>query len=126
MNEFITLNGETIALCLAAPNWEQPIVVELTLPATVERSLSADESRRVFASSVRYELEYKALFPTAADSTDFRVWLNRLKGELVAVPMWTDQVELSCEVPRPSPRRGCDLPLQALVAGPLSPARTLR
>lgn len=93
--KFITLNSESVALCLAPPNWSSPITVELNLPANINRAISRRESRRVFATSVRYSLAYSALFPTAKDSTDFRLWLTRIKAEPVAVPLWTDAVEIA-------------------------------
>jgi hypothetical protein len=94
--KFITIGAETIALCLAMPDWSRDVTVELTLPTDVARSLNARESRRNFAASFRYSLGYTALFGDARESTDANLWLLRLKGEeTVAVPLWTDGVELA-------------------------------
>lgn len=97
--KFVTLGGETVALCLASPNWagDSPVTLELALPTEIAKALSDREARRNFARTFRYTLTYKTLFATARESTDFRLGLLRLKGETVAVPMWVDAVELSTD-----------------------------
>jgi uncharacterized phage protein (TIGR02218 family) len=94
--QFITYKGETVALFLLAPNWAQAVKLELQLPFTdITKGLSAREQRRAFGDSARYSLEYSVTTADAKTSTDLRLWLNRLKGETVAVPLWTDGVEIS-------------------------------
>jgi hypothetical protein len=99
--KFISYNGEKIALFLAPPNWADAVNVELTLPFTeITTAISAQESRRTFGKSARYSLEYSVApgpdpANDAAFSTNLRLWLQRLKEEMVAVPMWTDAVEIA-------------------------------
>lgn len=93
---FIDYGGETIALLLAQPNWAQPVTLELSLPFTdITKGISARESRKVFGLSSRYSFAYSVWLPDTETCTDFRLWINRLKGETLAVPLWTDQIILS-------------------------------
>src|SRR5207248_3025394 len=94
--QFITLNGETIALCLAQPNRATEPEITASLPTDIAwHPIAKDESRRVFAGAARYQQKYKTTLRTAADCTEFRMWLNRLKSELVAVPLWSDRCRLA-------------------------------
>jgi len=93
--KFIDYGGETVALLLATPNWAQSLEVSMTLPTAIDKAISARESRRAFATSMRYSLGYTVDFFSTRQATDLRLWLNRLKGETVAVPLWTDAVEIS-------------------------------
>jgi hypothetical protein len=93
--KFVDYNSETIALCLTPPDWAREVKVELNIPTDVAKGISARESRRSFAQSARYTLEYQLDSADAKASTEMRIGLQRLKGETVAVPMWTDQCELS-------------------------------
>jgi hypothetical protein len=96
--QFITWNGETIALCLAQPNLASKLEITATLPTDVAwHPIAKDESRRVFAGASRYQQKYKTTLRTAADCTEFRLWLNRLKDELVAVPVWSDRCTLATD-----------------------------
>lgn len=97
---FLEYNSAPLALCLAPPNWAQPIKIEIQAPVTdVTTALSRKETRSAFGVSARYSLEYTIDTADARQSTDLRLWLNRLRTEqLVAVPMWTDGVELSSPV----------------------------
>lgn len=105
---------ETLALCAARPNWLEAMKLEASLPTDVTRGLSARESRRAFALTSRYTFEHLFDAKDAADSTDLRLWLNRLKNETVAVPLWTDQVEL---------RLGCNAGATTLQKTSPNPAR---
>ena len=103
--KFITYNAEAIALCLALPDWGQEFKVEIEQPFTdVAAAVSHRESRRRFGRTSRYALEFsvqvRATLPPApvvrtdaAYSTSLRLFLQRLKGEPVVVPMWMDGVE---------------------------------
>jgi uncharacterized phage protein (TIGR02218 family) len=96
---FIDYDDETLALLLATPNWSSDIKLQIDLPFTlVQKALSARESRGAFATSSRYSLEYEFFSEDAKQSSDLRLWLNRLKDETVAVPMWADGVELTASV----------------------------
>ena len=93
--QFINYNGpfgaEAIALLLASPNWDVEPKCEPQLPTDVaSHPISAFESRRTFAGSSRYELTYKAEFWSIQEQTEFRLWLNQLKDQTIAVPLWTD------------------------------------
>lgn len=93
---FISYNSETLALLLAPPDWSTAVKIDLELPADVDRNqVSARESRRTFAQSARYSMTYRAGLASSSESTELRIYLARLKGETVAVPLWTDGVPLS-------------------------------
>lgn len=102
--KFLNYNGETLALFLTPPDWGEAVKLDLSLPFTdVTAALSHQESRRTFGRSARYQIEYAVSAPLeqsaiAAWSTNLRLWLQRLKGETVAVPLWTDGVELASAV----------------------------
>lgn len=94
--KFVDYNGETIALILAQPNWATPPRVTDTLPFTsLDKAISGREKRQAFGTSNRYLFEFSPRFATADKSTEFRIGLNRLTEETVAVPLWTDGVQLS-------------------------------
>lgn len=95
--KFIDYAGETIALILTPPNWrEAKPRCETLLPfTTIDKALSARESRRNWGRSSRYTIEFAPRFRTAAAATEFRLGLNALKVEPVAVPMWLDGVKIS-------------------------------
>lgn len=92
---FINYAGEDIALLLAVHNWTHDLKVTPSLPAEVQRAISNRESRRNYARSFRYALEYAIDTFDAKETTDLKLWLLRLKGETVAVPMWPDYVEIT-------------------------------
>jgi hypothetical protein len=93
---FLTYLGAPLALFAGRPNYaQQPVKEELTLPTGVTRAILGSESRRAYATANRYTQDYHYDARDAVDSTDVRKWLERLKTELVAVPMWSDQVTLS-------------------------------
>ena len=94
--KFISYSGETIALCLIEPNWQEPLRVEIDLSqnTNITAALSAKETRERFGRTSRYSFEYSVFTDDAAESAKLRLFLQRLKGETVAVPMWMDGVEL--------------------------------
>jgi hypothetical protein len=95
--KFISYSGATIALVLAQPNWNSKPVLSMSLPTDATRGISGRESRRNFARSSRYSFNYTTRFNDAADATEFRIGLQRLKDELMAVPLWVDPVRLSAQ-----------------------------
>lgn len=97
--KFITHASETIALILAPPNRTSKPQLTTMLPHTsVDRALSAQESRRNFGRTLRYTLEYTPRFRTAAQSTEFRLGLVRLRDEPVAVPLWDDGITITSKI----------------------------
>jgi uncharacterized phage protein (TIGR02218 family) len=94
--KFVDYGGATIALILAQPNWATPPKCTATLPFTsIDKATSGRESRQNFGESHRYLLDYTPRFQGAALSTEFRIGLNRLTEETVAVPLWIDSVIIS-------------------------------
>ena len=92
-SDFITLDSETVALLLASPNYaDGSFKVSLTLPNEITTAISSRETRRNFARFARYTQEYEIDTSSAKETTDLRMWLLRLKGETVAVPLWQDGV----------------------------------
>jgi uncharacterized phage protein (TIGR02218 family) len=97
--KFISYGGETLALILAQPNWSVSPRVTDTLPFTsIEKANTGREGRQNFGRSNRYLLDYTPRFSGAAAATEFRIGLNRLAEETLAVPLWTDSVVLSSPV----------------------------
>ena len=92
MIRFVQHASETLALLLLPPNWASPVKVDLELPVEITPGLTSVESRRSFAKSARYTLSYTGYLDSARNATDFRQAMGRLKGEIVAVPLWPDAV----------------------------------
>lgn len=88
--------GEPLALILVPPDWGQPVelVPDLSTLVEIETSPSALESSRAFGRSARYTFTFTGALRDARECTDFRLGMRRLKSELTALPLWTDQVEL--------------------------------
>jgi len=91
----ITYNGASAGLLCTQPNWETPVTVSLELPTDIEREpITFYESRRAFAESARYNMQWRAYLPNAAAAEELRIFLTRIRGEPVLVPMWTDMCEI--------------------------------
>lgn len=84
-----------IVLLLDEPEMSAGYAIELSTPAKVDKSLASKEERRVFARSFRLSVEYTLALETAAQCSALRHGLKRLKGEMLGVPLWMDQVLLS-------------------------------
>ena len=93
--QLVNFNGAQAAMLAARPNWDTPIKLTLDLPSDVEKqAITFLESRRNFAKSARYTFEWRCYLSNAADATELRILLTRLRGESVIVPLWTDVCEL--------------------------------
>lgn len=90
MLRFLQHAGETLALLLLEPDWGQPVKIDLELPVEITAGLTSVESRRAFGKSARYSISYTGYLDSARASTDFRQAMGRLKGEIVAIPVFTD------------------------------------
>lgn len=95
---FLTYSGEACALLPYEPEWSQTMKVTAKMVTDVERGLSAVESRRVFGSTARYEMEYQAHVAGVLECTRLKQGLDRMKGETVIVPLWTDGMELAAGI----------------------------
>jgi hypothetical protein len=91
---FIDYGDETLALLLAEPDRGKEVKITPHLPASITPALSDRKSRRNYARSFLHDLEYTLDLRDARASADLRLWLLRLKGETVAVPLWNDFVEI--------------------------------
>jgi hypothetical protein len=92
--QMITWNTVTTGLLVAPPNWDTEVKVSLELPTDISKEpITLQESRRNFAASARYKLSWRAYLFTAADATELRIFLTRLRGEAVLAPLWPDQCE---------------------------------
>ena len=90
----VTIQGAQYGLLAASPNWEREVKVSLELPTDVSKEpITFNESRRNFAQSARYRMTWTSYLATAADSTELRLFLTRIRGETLAVPMWPDACE---------------------------------
>ncbi len=103
------------ALILARPNRSTHPRLTLEIPFTeTDRAISAREARRAFGRSSRYTLEYAPWLKNAGMATEFRIGLERLHAELVAVPLWDDVIVLNT---------GCSASATSLQKTSLDPAR---
>src|SRR5947209_14625874 len=98
-SQFINYSGETIALVLARPNRkDDPKIVPNFLSDAHGHPISKFESRRNYARSVRYDVQFRARLPSVAEATEFRIWLNKQKQQTIAIPLWTDVCYLTAAV----------------------------
>jgi hypothetical protein len=82
---------DDLALCLAPPNWRTAPRATAEFPfIDIQRALLGNETRRSFGLTKKHGLQYSPIFLNTFDSTALRLGLNRLKAELVGVPLWTD------------------------------------
>lgn len=94
--QFIDYNGAPLALFLLRPNWDHQVKLTIAQEFTdVTPARSRKEQRANLGRSSRYSLEYSVLTDDARQSHDVREWLKHLDDELVAVPLWTDGVEIA-------------------------------
>jgi hypothetical protein len=99
IGQIVLINGAETALLTAQPNWESEVSILLELPTDVARQpITLKESRRNFAQSARYTMGWKAYLPTTKDAEELRIFLTRIRGEPVAVPIWPDQCSLNVDV----------------------------
>jgi len=96
-----TVDGQQVALLLAKPNWATEVTITLELPTDVSKeAITFTESRRNFAQSARYKMKWSSYMSNAADATELRLFLTRVRGESIVVPLWTDMCELAVGIPR--------------------------
>jgi len=92
----ITYNATQYGLLAAQPNWDTEIKITLDLPTDVSKeAITFQESRRAFARSARYKMSWTCYLYSASDATEARLFLTRIRGEPVMVPLWPDQCELA-------------------------------
>jgi len=91
----ITFQGAQVGLLVAPPNWDTEIKVSLALPTDVAKQpITFAESRRNFAQSARYKITWTTYLSNAADATELRIFLTRVRGESILAPLWPDVCEL--------------------------------
>lgn len=95
--EWVTLGGQPSVLFLLPPNFATNIKVSLSVMDMAQVTQDNKSSTRSFTSKGRYKIEMECLCGNSQESTDIRQGLNRLKGELVALPLWTDSVSLTTQ-----------------------------
>src|SRR5215831_3445143 len=90
----ITWQSQQVGLLFAPPNWDTEVKVSLTLPTDVAKQpITFAESRRNFAQSARYKMAWRSYLANAADATELRIFLTRVRGEPILAPLWTDVCE---------------------------------
>src|SRR5215472_3892574 len=95
IGRIITYQSAQYGLLAAKPDWTTEIKVTLELPTDVSKEpITFQESRRNFAQSSRYKLTYASYLSNAADAQELRIFLTRLRGESMFVPMWPDACEI--------------------------------
>lgn len=91
----VNYSGTQVGLLAAEPNWDSEIKVSLELPTDVTKEpITLQESRRNFAQTARYKMSWTSYLSNAADATELRIFLTRLRGEGLLVPLWPDVCEL--------------------------------
>jgi hypothetical protein len=96
----ITYANAQLGLLAAQPNWETEIKVSLELPTDVSKEpITFSESRRNFAQSARYRMEWTSYISNSADSTELRLFLNRVREVPIIAPLWPDVCELQSNAP---------------------------
>jgi hypothetical protein len=92
--QIITWNSVTTGLLAAQPNWDTEVKITLDLPTDVSKEpITFNESRRNFAASARYKMEWHSYLFNAADANELRMFLTRVRGESILVPLWPDVCE---------------------------------
>jgi hypothetical protein len=98
--QIVTLSGNQVGLLVAQPNWETEVTIALDLPTDIEKdAITFTESRRAFAQSARYSMQWRAYLANAKDATELRIFLRRIRGELIIAPLWPDMCEIQTAVP---------------------------
>jgi len=83
-----------VGLLAALPNWDSEIKISLDLPTDVAKQpITFAESRRNFAQSARYKMSWKSYLSNTKDATELRIFLTRVRGESILVPLWPDVCE---------------------------------
>lgn len=95
--EWVNLGGTNAVLFLLPPNFATDIKVSLSVMDMAQVTQNNKSSTRSFISKGRYTVEMSCLCGNTQESTDIRQGLNRLKGELVALPLWTDSITLTTQ-----------------------------
>ena len=91
----VNFYGTQVGLLAAQPNWETEIKVSMELPTDVSKEpITFSESRRNFAQSARYKMEWTSYLSSAADATELRIFLTRIYELPILVPLWPDVCEL--------------------------------
>jgi hypothetical protein len=96
----ISYQENDIGLIVAQPNWESTVTITLDLPTDIAKEpITFYESRRAFAESSRYTMKWTTYLSNAADAAELRIFLTRIRSEILAVPLWTDGCELLTSIP---------------------------
>ena len=93
--QWISIGLYPVVLFILQPNFATEIKVTLSIMDQVQAAQSNKGSRRAFTNTGRYTVEMECLCSNAQESTEVRLGLNRLKDDLVALPLWVDQVVLT-------------------------------
>lgn len=90
--EWTTVGGQQVVLLLLPPNFATDIKVSLSVMDMAQVTQNNKSSTRSFTSKGRYTIEMECLCGNALESTDIRQGFNRLKAELVGLPLWMDSI----------------------------------
>jgi hypothetical protein len=91
----ITFQGAQYGLLAAPPNWDTEVKVSLELPTDISKEpITLNESRRAFAQSARYKMNWTSYLSNAADATELRLFFSRIRSESIFVPLWPDVCEI--------------------------------
>jgi hypothetical protein len=95
----VNFYGAQAGLLAAPPNWDTAIKVSMELPTDVSKeAITFTESRRNFAQSARYKMEWTSYLSSAADATELRIFLTRIYELPILVPLWPDVCELKNDI----------------------------
>lgn len=84
----VTFNGNPAYLLDDAPNWDNAVTLEATLPNSYERGLTGRETRRATGDTLRLALKWTATLTSDAALTNLRNALQALNVQPVLCPFW--------------------------------------
>ena len=93
--QWVSIGLQPIVLFILPPNFATEVKVTLSIMDQVQVTQNNKGSTRSFTNTGRYSVEMECLCSNAQESTEVRLGLNRLKDDLVALPLWVDLVVLT-------------------------------
>ncbi len=90
MIEYVIIEGESLALILAPPDWNTPVSVSPSLPTAIEETLTGAEQRATFAAGLLHTVSYRPALD-GDELRNFKIQLNQLRDQRCALPWWPER-----------------------------------
>jgi len=90
--ETFSLDGESVSLVLAEPNWSKGVAIRYHMETLVKTGVTGIEARMPTLANPLLSMSWKAWF-NESDSAEIRNLIRTLDGRRVAAPIWVDAVE---------------------------------